>query len=326
MENLEEITSSVFYLSAGAPMDELFARYMYFLRAKEGNKSTTTEALRKFYERNKYQYFKKSETIFELKSLALFWKSIANQDKQRFSDLILKKLFVLTYAPNGMWQNIVSVYFLQNQSSDGALEESKFSLFLDRITAFIYAYAITNPGVNSLRTPIYDEMVNIINGLEVTFAKYKFNKSQARSFFDNYKFTNQRNIIRSMITWYAYTFPEQKLLDINEIFHLEHIYSKKRQEIEDGLKNVEVIESLGNKILLEGNINIRASDYRFEDKKKIYSGEKRRGKNQEPSKISEITQLIEYDKFEEKQIVDRNRKILDKFFEFLQQEELIARQ
>ncbi|MBV5261240.1 DUF1524 domain-containing protein, partial [Synechococcus moorigangaii CMS01] len=106
----------------------------------------------------------------------------------------------------------------------------------------------------------------------------------------------------------------------------EHIYSKKRQEIEDGLKNVEVIESLGNKILLEGNINIRASDYRFEDKKKIYSGEKRRGKNQEPSKISEITQLIEYDKFEEKQIVDRNRKILDKFFEFLQQEELIARQ
>ncbi|WP_030008220.1 DUF262 domain-containing protein, partial [Picosynechococcus sp. NKBG042902] len=136
-KNLEEITSSVFYLNAGAPMDELFARYMYFLRAKEGNKSTTTEALRKFYERNKYQYFKKSETIFELKSLALFWKSIANQDKQRFSDLILKKLFVLTYAPNGMWQNIVSVYFLQNQSSDGALEESKFSLFLDRITAFI---------------------------------------------------------------------------------------------------------------------------------------------------------------------------------------------
>ena len=167
-------------------------------------------------------------------------------------------------------------------------------------------------------------MVNIVNGIEVTFAKYKFNENQARSFFNNFKFTNQRNITRSMITWYAYTFPGQKLLDVNEIFHLEHIYSKKRQEIEGSLKNAEAIESLGNKILLEGNINIRASDYRFEDKKKIYSGEQRRGKNQEISKISEIAELIGYDKFEEEQIVDRNKEILDKFFEFLKNEDLIA--
>ncbi|KKI99667.1 DUF262 domain-containing protein [Prochlorothrix hollandica] len=323
-KNLEEITSSVSYLNTGTPMDELFARYMYFLRAKEGNKSTTTEALRKFYERNKYQYLKQPGTISDLKSLALFWKSIANQDSQRFPDSILKKLFILTYAPNGMWQNIVSVYFLHNKSPEGTLKEAEFSFFLDRITAFIYAYAITNSGVNALRTPIYDEMVNIVNGIEVTFAKYKFNENQARSFFNNFKFTNQRNITRSMITWYAYTFPGQKLLDVNEIFHLEHIYSKKRQEIEGSLKNAEAIESLGNKILLEGNINIRASDYRFEDKKKIYSGEQRRGKNQEISKISEIAEFIGYDKFEEEQIVDRNKEILDKFFEFLKNEDLIA--
>ncbi|MCD6178328.1 MAG: DUF262 domain-containing protein [Bacteroidales bacterium] len=321
---LEEITGSVFYLNTGSPMDEIFARYMYFLRAKEGNKSTTTEALRKFYERNKYQYLQKPETISNIKLLALFWKSISNQDSQRFSNSILKKLFVLTYAPNGMWQNIVSVYFLHNKSPDGALEETEFSFFLYRITAFIYAYAITNPGVNALRTPIYDEMINIVNGVEVTFEKYKFNESQARSFFDNYKFTNQRNITRSMITWYAHTFSEQKLLDLNEIFHLEHIYSKKRQEMEGGLENTAAIESLGNKVLLEGSINIRASDYRFEDKKKIYSGEQRRGKNKEPSKIVEIAELLGFDEFEEKQIIDRNKKILDKFFAFLQRENLIA--
>ncbi|MBT4152466.1 MAG: DUF1524 domain-containing protein, partial [Thiotrichales bacterium] len=323
-KTLEEITSSVFYLNAGSPMDEIFARYMYFLRAKEGNKSTTTEALRKFYERNKYQYLHKPETIPNIKLLALFWKSISNQDNQRFTNSILKKLFVLTYAPNGMWQNIVSVYFLHNKLPDGALEETEFSFFLDRITAFIYAYAITNPGVNALRTPIYDEMINIVNGVKVTFEKYKFNESQARSFFDNYKFTNQRNITRSVITWYAHTFSEQNLLDFNEIFHLEHIYSKKRQEMEEGLENTTAIESLGNKILLEGSINIRASDYRFEDKKNIYSGEQRRGENKEPSKILEIAELISFDEFEEKQIVDRNKKILDKFFAFLQREHLIA--
>ena len=30
------------------------------------------------------------------------------------------------------------------------------------------------------------------------------------------------------------------------------------------------LESLGNKVLLEKGINIRAADYRFEDKKKYY--------------------------------------------------------
>ena len=187
-KELEEITDSIFNPITGTPMDELFARYMYFLRAKEGNKSTTTEALRKFYERNKYQYFKQPDTISELKALSSFWKSVSDQDKNRFSDGVLKRLFVLNYAPNGMWQNITSVYFLKNRNNEGILDDKKFSGFLDRITAFIFAYAVTNPGVNALRTPVYDEMISIVNSNDVTFSKYKFNQTQARTFFENYVF------------------------------------------------------------------------------------------------------------------------------------------
>lgn len=321
-KELEEVTDSIFNPITGTPMDELFTRYMYFLRAKERNKSTSTEALRKFYERKKYQYLKQPHTIPELKALSLFWKSISEQDRARFSEIVLKKLFILNYAPNGMWQNITSVYFLQNKNDDGILEDSKFSKFLDRITAFIFAYAITNPGVNALRTPVFDEMINIVDDKDVTFSKYKFNKTQTRSFFENYVFTNQRGITRSMITWYAYTFPNQQLLELNEIYHLEHIYSKKRQEMEEGLKAEENLDSLGNKILLEASINIKASDYRFEDKKKIYSGEQRRGKNKDASKIAEIIDLILTPEFKEQQLIDRSTTILDKFFDFLNSEDL----
>lgn len=321
---LEEITDSVFKPITGNPMDELFTRYMYFLRAKEDNKSSTTEALRKFYERNKYQYLKQDNTIGELKTLALFWKSVSDQDKDRFSDSVLKKLFVLNYAPNGMWQHITSVYFLQNRTEVGMLEDTRFCKFLDRITAFIFAYAITNPGVNALRTPVYDEMANLVKGGNATFSKYKFNKTQARSFFENYAFTNQRSITRSMITWYAFTFPGQQLFNGKEIFHLEHIYSKKRQEMEGGLKTESNLDSLGNKILLEASINIKASDYRFDDKKKIYSGAQPRGKNKGGSGIAEITNLTGFEKFEEDQITERNKTILDKFFAFLEREDLIA--
>ena len=323
-KDLEEITSKIFNSTTGTPMDELFTRYMYFLRAKEGNKSTSTESLRKFYERKKYHYLKQLNTIAELKALTSFWKSVLEQDTNRFSAGILKRLFVLHYAPNGMWQNITSVYFLQNRDSNGNLEDTKFSLFLERITAFIFAYAVTNPGVNALRTPVYDEMVSIVNGIDVTFAKYKFNLNQTRSFFENYVFTNKRSITRSMITWYAFTFSSQQLLDLNKNYHLEHIYPNKRQQMENGLKLESNIDSLGNKILLEASINIKASDYRFEDKKRIYSCENRRNKNKDSSKIAEIADLINCHKFEEKELIDRTMSILDKFFDFLKCKDLIA--
>lgn len=322
-KELEEITSVVFSPISGTPMDELFSRYMYFLRAKEGNKSTTTEALRKFYERNKYKYLKQPNTINELKKLALFWKSISYQNKERFSDDVLRKLFVLNYAPNGMWQNIISVYFLQNKDDEGFLKNDNFSKLLSKITAFIFTYAITNPGVNALRTPIYDEMISIIQGNEVNFSKYKFSEVQARTSFDNYIFTNQRSITRSMLTWYAFSFNDQQLLDRNEYFEIEHIYATKRQEMENGLKLKNSLESLGNKILLEESINVKASDYRFEDKKKIYSGEQRRGKNRDVSRIAEIRHIISLNDFTEDTIKTREKSIIDKFFEFLKDEDLL---
>ena len=320
---LEELTKSIFQSISGAPMDEIFSRYMYFLRAKENNKSTTTEALRKFYERNKYQYLTRPETIDDLKTLAQFWKSISIQDKDRFSEDIRKNLFVLNFAPNGMWQNITSVYFLQNKNDEGLLDDDKFKNFLKKITAFIFAYAITNPGVNALRTPVYDEMMNIVNGSDISFSKNKFNEFQTRTLFENYSFTNQRAITRSIITWYAFTFENQQILDITESYELEHIYSRKRQEMEGGLQNEDALESLGNKILLEESINIRASDYHFEDKKKIYSGQLRRGKNKETSKIAELQKIMSYNEFNESQILQRNQEILDKFFDLLRSENLL---
>ena len=53
-KDLEELTESIFHPLNGTPMDELFTRYMYYIRAKQGIKSSTTEALRKFYEKDNY--------------------------------------------------------------------------------------------------------------------------------------------------------------------------------------------------------------------------------------------------------------------------------
>lgn len=323
-KDLEEIANAIFHPITGTPLDELFTRYMYYERALLDLKSSTTESLRKFYEKDNYALFRKESTLTNLVQLASFWQDVNNQDKERFSERILRHLFVLNYAPNGMWTYIVSVYFMHNKDADGNLEEESFCKFLNIITAFIWAYALTNPGVNSLRTPVYAEMVNIVCGKDVRFTEYKFNEERFRSIFSNYAFSNNRAITKSMITWWAFTFENQSLLSLETSFDIEHIYPRGRQQKEKGLSNSNNLELLGNKALLERRINIRASDYRFADKKKYYNGFNTSKGEKKGTQIQELqilsAKLVD---FTEQDILQRNQDILNLFLKFLGENQLL---
>ncbi len=318
-KELEEITERVFHPQNGTPMDELFTRYMYFARAKKGITTSTTEALRKFYEKDAYSLLKNDTTFNDLITLAHFWEDISNQDKDRFSENILRKLFVLNFAPNGMWTYFLSVYFMQNKDENGMLDDAKLNEFLSKSIGFIWTYAVTNPGVNALRSPIYKEMVNIVNNEEVTFDGYKFEEERVRSFFDNYSFTNQRPITKAMLTWWAFVDEKQPLLSLETVFEIEHIYAKNRQDNEKSLTNTSNLESLGNKALLEKRINIRASDYRFVDKIKYYQGfTNSQNQVKDGTKIYELTNLASNaTDFTETDIVDRNKNMMNTFIEYL---------
>jgi len=324
-KELEEITTSIFKPLNGTPMDELFTRYMYFLRAKQGIKSSTTEALRKFYEKNNYSILKQDETLSNLKILADFWNNVYTQNPDEFSPNILRKLFILNYAPNGMWTYFLSVYFLHNKNGNNQLDEKPLEDFLDKTIAFIWAYAFTNPGVNALRTPIYAEMINIVNNKSVTFDEHKFDENTLRTTINNFEFNNLRPITRSMLTWWAFKDENQEIPKININFDIEHIFSKKRQENENTLSNTKLIESLGNKSLLEKTINIRASDYRFSDKIKYYKGFiNDKDKKIEGTMISELIQLANTKTdFTEEDIIERNEKIVNEFINFLKQKKLL---
>ena len=197
---------------------------------------------------------------------------------------------------------------MHNKLSDGSLEESAFLKFLERTIGFIWAYALTNPGVNALRTPIYREMVNLVNGKEVTFSDFKFEKDNLESIIKSYRFLNQRQITRSMITWWAYQHNQQPLLPLESKLDIEHIYARNRVKNEP-LKDGWNAELLGNKSLLEQRINIRASDYRFTDKVKYYKG-LQRGKGE--TNISELLAIAnKKNDFTENDILNRNEEIIN---------------
>lgn len=323
-KNLESLCDEIFPSVNGSPMDELFTRYMYYERARMGIRLTTTEALRKFYERNKYEILKREQTLNDLEILAEFWKEVSDQDDAIFSDRILRRLFVLYYAPNSMWTYLVSVYFMANKTDDNTLEEEAFYEFLNRITAFIFAYALVHPGVNALRTPTYPEMINIVNGKRVEFQNYKLDRSAIKNALDNFAFTNGRPITKSMLAWWAFENNSQTLIDVNMRMEIEHIYPRKRQENEYGLSDPSNLETLGNKALLEKNINIRASDYRFRDKKKYYTGFiTDSGKKKEGTANAELRGLTVRNDFTEDDIVERTHRINKSFLHYLKENDVL---
>lgn len=324
-KEVEELTARVFHPQHGTPMDELFTRYMYYIRAKMGIKTSTTEALRKFYERDGYALLKDEKTFEELIVLAHFWEDISNQDSDRFSQKILRKLFVLSYAPNSMWTYFVSVYFLHNKDSQNLLDEDFFDVFLNKITGFMLAYAVINPGVNALRTPVYAEMTNIVNDRPVSFAGFRFNREKVLNAFMSFNFSNVRPVTKSVLAWWAYQDSAQELLSLETAFEIEHIYARNRVNSENSLSDWQKVDALGNKILLEKRINIRASDYRFTDKKKYYLGYiNNRGQMKKESKNHELLQLANsFVDFSEADIDERTQRIFTSFVDFLSQNMLL---
>lgn len=324
-KDLEALCEKIFHPIYGTPMDELFTRYMYFERAKQGVKSSTTEALRKFYDKDNYVLLRNENVFPNLIDLAGFWCDVDNQNPDRFSEDVLRRLYVLNYAPNGMWTYMVTVYYMTYKDSSGNLDQSTFEDFLNKITAFIWTYAITNPGVNALRTPLYAEMINIVNKQPMTFHDFRFEQKRVEDAIGLYNFTNNRTITKSMMTWWAFNKGEQELISLETVMEIEHIFPKNRQEKENLLTDVKNLEKLGNKSILEKRINIGASDYKFEDKKKYYEGfTTSSGKKKDGTKVAELLSLAQSKTdFKEEDIIKRNDEITKTFIGYLKSNGLI---
>lgn len=111
-----------------------------------------------------------------------------------------------------------------------------------------------------------------MNNMKMAFADNKFDLTTVKNVMSNFGYYNARPITKAMLTWWAYTMPEQPLYSLETPLEIEHIYARNRNEKENSLTDARNVELLGNKALLEKKINIRASDYRFADKVAFYKG------------------------------------------------------
>ena len=103
---------------------------MYYRRAKKGIRDTTTASLRDFFGADGYAMLKEDATLDDLEALLGFWKRVDAQEG--FSERVLRRLFVLNYAPNGMWTDAFKVEVNQRtnvKTNDGKYQTTKENVF-----------------------------------------------------------------------------------------------------------------------------------------------------------------------------------------------------
>ena len=316
-KDLAELCNKNFHPRQETPVDDLFRRYMYYLLAKNEVKNDTFPNMRDYYEKNSYAVLQSDETFCELEILAQFWDDIATRNEERFSPRVLKRFYVLNWAPYNIWAYVVSIYFMGNR----ALDEEKFYNFLNKITAMLLMYAVTNPGVQAIRRPFFIEFQNILHGRPLEFSHFKQDVKILRDRLINTNFSNWRTITGSMLAWWTFQNPAQDLPPLGVELQIEHILARKRQELHNVLENPDALEFLGNKSLLEKSVNIRAADYRLVDKKIFYLGD---GNSKTGTFNLELRRLAEiHDDFTEDDINERNAEIFDAFIEYLREQDLL---
>ncbi len=315
-KDLTELCNKNFHPRKDTPVDDLFRRYMYYLLAKNEVKNDTFPDMRDYYEKNSYEVLQSNETFEDLITLANFWDDVATRNEERFSPRVLRRLYVLSWAPYNIWAYAVSIYFMGNR----VIDDEKFYNFLNKITAMLLMYAITNPGVQAIRRPFFIEFQNILHGRPLEFKQFKQDRRILRERMTNTNFSNQRAVTGAMLMWWTFRDDKQELPPLGVDLQIEHILARKRQELHHVLDNPAALEFLGNKALLEKGINIRAADYRLVDKKIYYLGD-----GKKPATFNlELRGLAQtYDDFTEEDILARNEKIFDAFINYLREQDLL---
>ena len=251
-------------------IQQLFYYYMFYLRAKENDVSSTTPGVRKYYSANKFSRLFETDLMEELKTVLNLWKVInTNQDipgeDWDNNSKIRKALDTLTSYPNEFWKYPVITYYLSHRNRENF--DEKFLLFLNKLIEELMTRFLLFPTINAVKGDIMKLDAKIINDPHPDFGFREIDKSLLE---DKIRILI-RNIVRMLLKSYAYNHQEQLLPDN---WQIEHILPQKWQSSffpeTDSKKVNEMIEHIGNKTPFERKLNIVASNGYFKKKQQEY--------------------------------------------------------
>jgi len=304
-KELEENTQNI-----SENIQKLFYYYMFYLRALENDRNTTTPGLRKYYSTNKFERLLENNVLDELKKILNIWEIIVNStqfiENESWSENkdILKVLNILTSYPNEFWKYPVIVYYLVHK--DNKDFEEKFLKFLRKLYVELLKKYIESPTINAVKSNILKLNAEIINSDKPVFDFKSLSEDEIK---EKIKIPH-RNAVRMLLKTLAYDIQDELL---PEKWEIEHILPVKWENSYDLRENEKIakekIEHLGNKTPFEKKLNIIATNNYFSKKKLSYS----------KSKIEMTKEIgkIKSDKWDLDDIVERDVRMTDRIVNIL---------
>ena len=256
--------------NANESIQKLFYYYMFYLRAKENDRNTTTPGIRKYYSQNQFEKLYQSDLLTNLRLLVSLWTVINNRivvEGENWSENkeILKVLDSLSSYPNEFWKYPVVIYYLRYKSSENF--ESDFLNFLRNLFAVLSARYVVTPTINAVKRSILNLNASVYQSKT---PKFDFSLVDEEEFKEKVK-NAHRNTVRMLLKVLAYQKQEELL---PEKWEIEHILPQKWQNSffpDNSEREVrDLIEHIGNKIPFEKKLNIIASNGYFAKKKETY--------------------------------------------------------
>jgi len=260
--------------NAGESIQKLFYYYMFYLRAKENDRKTTTPGIRKYYAKNNFEKLYSQDLMQNLNAILNLWIVINNRvslENEKWSEnMEIKQILdALTSYPNEFWKYPVVIYYLHYHHKDTF--EDDFLIFIKRLLAVLSAKYIITPTINAVKTGILNLNAEIINSAQ---PKFNFGQIDEKELSDKIKNAN-RNTVKMILNIIAYQHQSELL---PEKWEIEHILPQKWQSsyfpTNSDSEVKELVEHIGNKIPIEKKINIIASNGYFAKKKESYKKSK----------------------------------------------------
>lgn len=256
--------------NANESIQRLFYYYMFYLRALENDRNTTTPGVRKYYSKNNFERLYDKNVMKNLGIILNLWIAINNRvelDGETWSQNIKIKqvLDALTSYPNEFWKYPVVTYYLKYH--EGSEFEQNFLEFLRHLLAVLSARYIVTPTINAVKRGILNLNAEIIKSAA---PKFDFNQIDEKELKDKIKQAH-RNTVRMILKILSY---EAQDCLLPEKWEIEHILPQKWQSSyfpslsEKEVK--ELVEHIGNKIPFEKKLNIIASNGYFKKKQESY--------------------------------------------------------
>lgn len=284
-------------------IDTIFIYYSHAIRARNKDKSKEI-AFRKFYNKERL----KDEKLFlEIQELADFW---CGDFDDKISLRASQFFDVIDIFPNQYPKSLISAfYFYCKDKNLDFFDDKNLLPFLSKTIANLFTIYINNSTVNAIKDPIFNAYVSLYENENLDF---KIRTQDILNDKDRFRedFFRTSSLIKALILLNLYLQYEMQETIYGEV---EHILPRNWQDTCYQSLNkdeaIRYIESIGNKMWLEKQVNIKASNHYFKSKKEKYK----------TSKFLEAEQLskLPQNEWGKDDIIDRENKIFDRIYNFL---------